>query len=167
MRISISKNEHFTRDIRKKWEWKLPKRAFWTRHSQKVRMKASKTSVLHETFTKSESEGFRNERFTRDIRKNWKTLPACCILQNLCEYEPLACTTFQCAGHSKNVISPAFGAFDTHDLRRGLTFVVLQRRHARLKKKLKEEREDPQMWDAADVKMSKDVDVQMWRWAKM
>ena len=37
-----------------------------------------------------------------------------------------------CAGHSKNAISPAFRAFDTHDLRRGLTFVVLRRHHPRL-----------------------------------
>ena len=75
------------------------------------------------------------------------------------------------AGHSKNAISPAFRALDARDLRRGLTFAVLRRHHPRLKKELKEEREDPrcemrrcedeQRCRCADVRVSNDVDVQM------
>ena len=43
----------------------LPKRAFSTRLSSKVAIQASKTSVFHETFTKSDKPSFQNERFTR------------------------------------------------------------------------------------------------------
>ena len=48
-------NEHFPRDFHQKGESKLPKRAFSTRLSPKVRGQASKTSILHKTFTKREN----------------------------------------------------------------------------------------------------------------
>ena len=66
--------------------------------------------------------------------------------QSHLHFAPSTCTISAegCAGPNKNAISPAFRAFDTHDLRRGLTFVML-RHHPRLKRELKEEREDPQM----------------------
>ena len=50
-----------------------------------------------------------------------------------------------CTGQIQNAISPAFHALDTHDLRRGLRFVVLRRHRPRLKRERKEEREEPQM----------------------
>ena len=62
-------NERFTRDFHQKRQSKLPKRAFYTRLSPKVTIQASKTSVLHETFTKSDNPSFQNERFTRDFHQ--------------------------------------------------------------------------------------------------
>ena len=64
-------NKRFVRDIRKKRQRNLPKWAFRTRHSQKKTKKSSKMSVSYETFAKTDKETFQNERFVRDIRKNW------------------------------------------------------------------------------------------------
>ena len=61
------------RDFHQKWLSNLPKRAFYTRLSPKVTSQASKTSVLHETFTKSDNPSFQNERFTRDFHQKWKS----------------------------------------------------------------------------------------------
>ena len=68
-------NERFPRDFHchQKWESKLPKRAFSTRLSPKVRIQASKTSVFHETFTKSDNPSFQNEHFPQDFHQNWKS----------------------------------------------------------------------------------------------
>ena len=65
-------NKRFVRDIRKKRQRNLPKWAFRTRHSQKKTKKSSKMSVSYETFAKTDKETFQNERFVRDIRKNWQ-----------------------------------------------------------------------------------------------
>ena len=65
-------NERFVRNIRKNWQRDLPKWAFRTRHSQKLTKRASKMSVLYETFAKTDKKTFQNERFVRDIRKNWQ-----------------------------------------------------------------------------------------------
>ena len=66
-------NRRFPRDFHQKWLSKLPKRAFYTRLSPKVTSQASKTSVLHETFTKSDNPSFQNERFTRDFHQKWQS----------------------------------------------------------------------------------------------
>ena len=60
-------NEHFPQDFHQKSE--LPKRAFCTRLSPKVTFQASKTSVFHEAFTKSENPSFQNEHFPRDCHQ--------------------------------------------------------------------------------------------------
>ena len=62
-------------------------------------------------------------------------------------FAPSTCTISAegCAGPGKKIISPAFRALDTHDLRRGLRFVVLRRHRPRLKRERKEERQDTQM----------------------
>ena len=65
-------NERFVRDIRKNWQRDLPKWAFRTRHSQKLTKRPSKMSVSYETFAKTDKDTFQNERFVRDIRKNWQ-----------------------------------------------------------------------------------------------
>ena len=65
-------NERFVRDIRKNRQRDLPKWAFRTRHSQKLTKRPSKMSVSYETFAKTDKETFQNERFVRDIRKNWQ-----------------------------------------------------------------------------------------------
>ena len=83
-------NEHFPRDFHQKWHSKLPKRAFSTRLSPKVTIQASKTSIFHETFTKSENPrfqtsifhetftksdkpSFQNEHFARDFHQKWES----------------------------------------------------------------------------------------------
>ena len=68
----IFQNERFVRDIRKKRQRNLPKWAFRTRHSQKLTKRPCKMSVSYETFAKTDKETFQNERFVRDIRKNWQ-----------------------------------------------------------------------------------------------
>ena len=65
-------NERFPRDFHQKGESKLPKRAFSTRLSSKVRIQASKTSIFHETFTKRENPSFQNEHFPRDFHQKWQ-----------------------------------------------------------------------------------------------
>ena len=40
-----------------------------TLHHGSTERKCFKTSVFHETFAKSDNEGFQNEHFPRDIRK--------------------------------------------------------------------------------------------------
>ena len=55
---------------------KLSKRAFSMRLSPKVTIQASKTSIFHETFTKSDNPSFQNERFPRDFhQKRQSKLP--------------------------------------------------------------------------------------------
>ena len=58
-----TEDERFPRDFPKNWHGRLPKRAFSTRLSQKLRRKPSKRSVFHETVPKTETEEFQNERF--------------------------------------------------------------------------------------------------------
>ena len=63
-------NERFPRDFHQKWEYKLPKRAFSTRLWQKVRIRASKRSIFHEAFTKSENP---KEHFPRGFHQKWES----------------------------------------------------------------------------------------------
>ena len=72
-------NERFTRDFHQKSQSNLPKRAFYTRLSPKVTSQASKTSVLHETVTKSDNPSFQNERFTRDFSQKRTSEQTLCI----------------------------------------------------------------------------------------
>ena len=65
-------NERFVRDIRKNGQRDLPKWAFRARHSQKLTKRPSKMSDSCEAFAKTDKETFQNERFVRDIRKNWQ-----------------------------------------------------------------------------------------------
>ena len=111
----------------------LPKRAFHTRHSHKTKMRTPKTSVSHKTFPENDSMGFQNERFARDIPRKWqyglpkwafhtrhsqngKILPA----RGATKPMNMSHSSRQPSRRTKFVISPAFRAFDTHDLCRGL-----------------------------------------------
>ena len=127
-------NERFVRDIRKNWQRDLPKWAFRTRHSQKRTRKNSKMSVLYEAFAKTDKETVQNERFVRDIRKNWqRDLPKWAFRtrhsQKLTKRPPKMSVSYETFAKTKIKISAfqcpmaqrPFHTFDTHDLRRGLT----------------------------------------------
>ena len=54
------------------WHWvcgssRLPQRTFSTSLAPKVKIQASKASIFHETFTKSENPDFQDEHFPRDF----------------------------------------------------------------------------------------------------
>ena len=82
----------------------FPKRAFSSRHSQKVRISQKLTSLL-------------NGVFSRRRLKKWKTLPAFRARKMMMSVTHLRACLY---AHTKH-------ALDTHDLRRGLAFVVVCR----------------------------------------
>ena len=63
-------NERFTRDFHENLQSRLLKRAFYTSLSLTLTILTSKTSVLHETVTKTDTSDSQNERFTRDFHEN-------------------------------------------------------------------------------------------------
>ena len=64
---SSLQNEHFVRDILQKSRCEAARRAFRTRLPPKVTRQVSKTSVSHETSSKSHTSSLQNERFVRDF----------------------------------------------------------------------------------------------------
>ena len=59
--------ERFVRDFLQKSRVKSPKRAFCTRLPPKVTRQVSKTSISHETSSKSHASSLQTERFVRDF----------------------------------------------------------------------------------------------------
>ena len=86
-----SPNERFPRDFRKNWDGRLPKQAFSTRLSKKLRRKTSKRSVFHETFPKTENPHFQNECFPRDFPKNWESFKSNVFHETFAQTENEAC----------------------------------------------------------------------------
>ena len=64
---SSLQNERFVRDFLQKSRCEAARRAFRTRLPPKVTRRVSKTSVSHETSSKSHTSSLQNERFVRDF----------------------------------------------------------------------------------------------------
>ena len=86
----------------------------------------SKTSVSHETSSKSEAPSLQNQRFVKcQVSKtsvSYETSSKSAARNLACIFAPStrAISAEGCAGPGQNAILPAFRALDTHDLRRGL-----------------------------------------------
>ena len=97
---SSLQNERFVRDFLQKSRCEAARRAFRTRLPPKVTRQVSKTSVSHETSSKSHTSSLQNERFVRDFlqkssgnthRSTHITQP-CLAISAISRFQPLQTT---------------------------------------------------------------------------